>query len=159
MIRFKEYLSELFDKPVRGIQEYDPRNGLQYTYYFDVEDRHYYVNVAADILRDKKMYWIVFGFLGDQKSKKVMGQKFVLTQFNTDAVKIFSTVINRVDYYFAQPKHTLDPGDSINFTAASEKRAALYQKFAKHLCDKYDLEMKVFKGDETMFELVKNGKK
>jgi hypothetical protein len=160
MIRFKEYLSELFNNPMKGSQEYDPdpRNGLAYTYFFEIQDRKYYVHIHADIMKgEPRVFWVEFGYDGDRKKELSAKQKHELTNFNTDAIKIFSTVINRTDYYFTNPKHKLPSGDMISFTADEDKRIALYQKFAKYLCNKYDLTMNISKmGKTTLFELVKN---
>lgn len=138
MKTFKQHLTELFDNPVKGRQMYDKDNDRLYEYHFVIEDRAYYVVIHGDKdFSGVYTYHISFGIEGVGGNSKVGDNRFKSTNVNKDQIKVLSTVIDRVHHYF-EKLNPLNTKDKIKFTGEIERKS-LYDKFAQHLMQKYDM--------------------
>lgn len=149
MIRFKQFLIEVFDNPVKYQSTRSPSLS-EARYKFTINDIDYYVGVVGEDKKgptgtDIKTYTLTFHVdFSYHLSKKNDGSQY----------RIFATVKDIIFNHFAKVK--LNEGDMIIFDTFDPRTASLYTKFAKELAKRTQTKLVTgTTGNGKDFNLVK----
>lgn len=154
-MNFKQYLTELFDKPVQyTIRRHDPDTSR---FAFNIDGEDYICNIENihfSTSDDDPKNW-------DISFHKRMGGAAIFDATNDvkNRFKVFATIIKITRDFFK--KNPLQKGDTITFDADKDSngkhsRVAIYNKFAKQLAKEMGLTLYTSPNHSlVVFKLVK----